>query len=283
MLSTRQIRMAVVGSLLLLICTAGVGWAEGENPSPPDSGTPVTVTTVTLEQSPQSANTNTDAIADPSDSPEAGNTAETGSLPESSPEPEPWRAVVNSLRPGYWEPSILPAQGLAMYYNPGVFQQVLDFRYTHNHISKCDDCIGYAALLRGGDIDRQVWLQREGQMLEGPFWVVDAAALKHVPGLLSRNWVVDVDHDTAMRWRMAGPIPITVYDADSPEAQAAAEAQRSAAQTVALVGIGYKCASVPLETHDYQLLGALSDSVNCLISHQSSPVDGSVDAGTTDD
>lgn len=275
--------MAVVGSLLLLICTAGVGWAEGENPPPPDSGTPAAVATATPEQSPQSANTNTDAIADPSASPEAGNAAETGSLPESLPEPEPWRAVVNSLHPGYWEPSILPAQGLAMYYNPGVFEQVLDYRYTQHHLSACDDCIGYVALLRGGDIDRQVWLQREGQMLEGPFWVVDAAAFKHVPGLLSRNWVVDVDHDTAMRWRMAGPIPITVYDADSPEAQAAAEAQISAAQTVALVGIVYKCAIVPLETHNYQLLGALSDSVNCLISQQSNPVDGSVDAGTTND
>ena len=168
-----------------------------------------------------------------------------------------------------------------MYYNPDVFVRVMDFRFKSNHISECDECIGYVALLRGGDLDRRVWLQREGQRMEGAFWVGDAAAFKHIPALLSRNWVVDVDYDTAMRWRMAGPVSITVYDADSPEAQVAAADQLSAAQTYALVGFLYKCAILPLETNNYQVLDALADSATCLTSAQ--PDTDTVDADNTND
>jgi len=274
----RQIRVALIGSFLLFICTAGVGLAEGEAPppSPSDSGI---AAAIVIESAPQPANA--DTAAAPND-PASGGT-DTDSAPEPLPEPETWRPVVNSLRPGYWEASILPVRGLAMYYNPGVFQRVLDFRYKNDHISECAECIGYVALLRAGDIDRRVWLQREGEMLEGPFWVVDVAAGKDIPRLLSENWIVDVDHATAMRWRMAGPIPVTVYAADSPEAEAAAAAQASATQTLALIETVYKCAIVPLESHAYQVLDALADSATCLISGQSDLADGSADAETAND
>lgn len=33
----------------------------------------------------------------------------------------------------------------------------------------------------------------------------------HIPELLWRNWVVDVDDATAMRWGMRGPVTVTVY------------------------------------------------------------------------
>ena len=271
----KQIRVALAGSLFLLICTAGVGLAEGEAPAPPDSGA---ATAVVIEPSPQPAAA-PDVQAETDPDPEAVAVAE--SVVESFPEPEPWRAAVNSLRPGYWDASILPLRGVAMYYNPGVFQQVLDFRYANNHLSTCDECIGYVALLRAGDIDRRVWLHREGEMPEGPFWVVDAAAGKDIPRLLNQNWVVDVDHDTAMRWRMAGPVPITVYDENSAEAQTAREARASAAQTVALMGLVYKCAIVPLETHNYQMLDALVASAICLTAPQPDPALASPETETT--
>lgn len=222
----KNYRIALIMALLLLLSTGAIVLAEGETPPTPPADTGGIAGTGAAEGGAP------DAVAQVS-APN-GDPAETAPPAEKAPEEPPaWRAVVDSLRPGYWEASILPLQGLAMYYNPGVFQQVLDFRFAHNHITPCDECIGYVALLRGGDLDRRVWLKREGLLPEGPFWVVDAAALKHVPGLLNRNWVVDIDYQTAMRWRMAGPIPITVYDNDSHEARAAAAAH-FASETIPL-------------------------------------------------
>ncbi|HRJ40579.1 MAG: hypothetical protein KJZ86_02255 [Caldilineaceae bacterium] len=200
-------RTALVSGLLIVVCALGTVSAEGENPTtPPVEGG--------LMASVADSNTPGPEASDPDSTSEG---VESAVVP--TPEPNPWQPVVDSLRPSYWAASILPAQGLAMYYNPGVFQRVLDFRYAHNHISQCAECIGYVALLRAGDMDRRVWLKRQNRIAEGPFWVVDVAARRDIPGLLSRHWVVDIDHKTAMRWRMAGPIPITVYAAESPEAQ----------------------------------------------------------------
>lgn len=114
------------------------------------------------------------------------------------------------LKPDYFQQSPLPVQGLAMYYNPGIFQRVLKKQIAWGDVTECDECIGMVALLREGDMDRRVWLQRPGHPPEGPFWVVDQAAPHDVPGLVRRNWVVDVDYETAMRWGMRGPIPIIV-------------------------------------------------------------------------
>ncbi len=118
----------------------------------------------------------------------------------------------HDLKPDYFQPSPLPVRGLAMYYNPGLMQQVLQRQIGWGDVTKCDECIGMVALLREGDMDRRVWLQRPGHPAEGPFWVVDQAAPHDVPGLVRRQWVVDVDYETAMRWQMRGPIPILVLD-----------------------------------------------------------------------
>jgi hypothetical protein len=114
------------------------------------------------------------------------------------------------LSPSYYQPSPLPIKGLAMYYNPGVMEQVLKRQLGWGDVTECDECIGRVALLREGDMDRRIWLQRPGHAAEGPFWVVDQAAEHDVPDLLKRNWAVDVDYETAMRWEMRGPIPIIV-------------------------------------------------------------------------
>ena len=130
---------------------------------------------------------------------------------------DPLTLVWQDLTPDYFQASPLPVQGRAMYYNPNVFERVLDFRLSANHVTECAECIGYVALLRRGDLDRRVWLRREGKPAEGPFWVIDVAGKNHVGMLLERNWVVDVDYATAMRWKMNRPIPITVLETPTPD------------------------------------------------------------------
>jgi hypothetical protein len=123
--------------------------------------------------------------------------------------------TVDDLEPGYYERTPLPVEGRVMYYNPGVMERVLEFRLRAKHVTECATCIGYAAMLRAGDLDRRVWLEREGHLAEGPFWVIDVAAPQHVGQLINRNWIVDVDYETAIRWRMNRPLPVKVY-ADPP-------------------------------------------------------------------
>lgn len=121
-----------------------------------------------------------------------------------------WISTYLDLNPSYYQPTPLPLRGLAMYYNPGVMDTVLANQLGWGDVTECDECIGRVALLREGDMDRRVWLQRPGHPVEGPFWVIDQAARHHVPGLVRRNWAVDVDYETAQRWEMRGPIPIVV-------------------------------------------------------------------------
>jgi|GEM_PF-1898757 len=208
----KQTQAAVAAALFLFVCTARVTVAEENVPATAPTGSESQSVAV-VEQPALPMNPDPDAA-------NGGGAA----VEAPQPDPEAWRPVVDNLRPSYWDASPLPVQGVAMYYNPGVFQRVLDFRYKNDHVTECDECIGYVALLRAGDIDRRVWLQRAGRRPEGPFWVVDVAARKDIPALLSRNWAADIDYRTAMRWRMAGPIPITVYAADSPQAREAAAA-----------------------------------------------------------
>lgn len=118
---------------------------------------------------------------------------------------------LDQLSPAYGEQSILPKSGKVMFYNPGIMEIVIENRIKANDISSCPDCIGYAALLRKGDLDRKIWIEFADGLVEGPFHVVDVAAPQHVLMLLGKEWVADVDYETAMRWRMAGPRWGTVY------------------------------------------------------------------------
>ncbi|MBW7886435.1 MAG: hypothetical protein H3C34_28170, partial [Caldilineaceae bacterium] len=60
--------------------------------------------------------------------------------------------------------------------------------------------------------NRKVWIQVGDRAMEGPFLVTDVAGRHHIPALIRRGWVVDVDYETAQRWLMQGPIPVTIYD-----------------------------------------------------------------------
>lgn len=118
-----------------------------------------------------------------------------------------------TLHPPYSESTPLPQSGKVMYYNPGVMERVLDYRVRTSDIEPCEECAGYVALLRAGDLNRKVWIELDTGEVEGPFLVIDVAQPRHIDMLLERNWVVDVDNDTARRWQMRGPIGGTVLAA----------------------------------------------------------------------
>jgi hypothetical protein len=115
------------------------------------------------------------------------------------------------LDPSYSSQTPLPASGKAMYYNPGVMEKVVENRLKFKRIEICEECIGRVAMLRFGDVNRKVWLQFYGSHLEGPFHVTDTAATQHVGMLLARDWVLDVDYQTAQRWGMRMPY-VTIWE-----------------------------------------------------------------------
>lgn len=130
---------------------------------------------------------------------------------DSSPDEHLSQVSATKLSPSYHERSSLPAFGKAMYYNPGVMETVLENRIEMGEVDFCIDCVGYAAMLRRGDLNNRIWIQLPDGTVEGPFLVIDVADLRHVPMLLKREWVVDVDYETAMRWRMSGPRLVTLW------------------------------------------------------------------------
>jgi len=71
---------------------------------------------------------------------------------------------------------------------------------------ECADCIGYVAIIDCDRIGERVWLRRPGTIAEGPYAIADCAHSRHVSKLVARNWVVDVDWETAIRWDMHAPI-----------------------------------------------------------------------------
>lgn len=99
--------------------------------------------------------------------------------------------------------------GDASYYAPGVMEQVLDYRLGRGQVLPCPTCAGYVALLDRQDIGRLVWLDW-GDGIDGPYLAIDCAAAEHRAGLERRGRVVEVDYATAMRHRMAGPVPVRV-------------------------------------------------------------------------
>ncbi|MBP9819611.1 hypothetical protein KBC79_02625, partial [Candidatus Woesebacteria bacterium] len=114
-----------------------------------------------------------------------------------------------------------PRHGKAMFYGQGLMDQVLANRKAWGQIpqDKIQTCEGSdpvykgcVALLRAGDIGREIWMQRPGGAIQGPFLVIDVAAKHDVSCLLERGWVVDVDRETAREWNMDGPIDIILHE-----------------------------------------------------------------------
>lgn len=127
-----------------------------------------------------------------------------------------------SLVPAYEAETPLPTSGIATYYGEGVMDEaIINQRNNYGEdkipadlsMTNKGKYVGFVALLRQGDIGREVWITNpDTGDREGPFLVVDVAARKDISNLLSRNWVVDVDYETGKRWKMSGPKDVTVYD-----------------------------------------------------------------------
>lgn len=96
--------------------------------------------------------------------------------------------------------SPLPATGKAMYYSKGLFEKVLASRVKSEKFPICDNCVGLIAMLRDGDRRRKVCINRKGQPTEGPFLVADVAGDSHKKQMIEKEWVADVDYETAIRW-----------------------------------------------------------------------------------
>ncbi len=100
----------------------------------------------------------------------------------------------------------LPATGLATFYNPGVFQQVLATRGLPADACTSQGHVGCVAMLHEADQGRTVCINGYGPLL-----VVDSAASHHRDALVAKGWVIDIDPDA---WDALGfpaaPTSVTV-------------------------------------------------------------------------
>jgi len=104
--------------------------------------------------------------------------------------------------------SPLPASGKINYYSNGVMNLVWHYRHYVEKYIVCPECVGFAALMRDGDKQRKICIQRAGSLIiEGPFHVIDVAGDHDKPNLIQKqNWLVDVDWNTSRAWKMQGPM-----------------------------------------------------------------------------
>lgn len=91
--------------------------------------------------------------------------------------------------------------GYASYYDEGVFEQVWDYR--EHTIPVCEECVGYAATENHSDLGKRIWVSNGSEWI-GPLQVIDVGALD-TPGR-----IVELDKWLANRWKMKGPIQVTI-------------------------------------------------------------------------
>lgn len=85
--------------------------------------------------------------------------------------------------------------GLWTYYAPGLAETVQQNR----EIPACSDCVGLAVTVARSHLAQYVDIRHAGQWV-GPFLVVDVGTGNHRPHLVG-----EIDFQTAMAWRIAGP------------------------------------------------------------------------------
>lgn len=126
--------------------------------------------------------------------------------------------IAQSVDPPWYMAARLPVRGEVTFYAPGVMESTYHTRLERAQVPYCDRpaCVGYIATLRPGDLGRKVWLQVPGRAAEGPFLVVDYAAIEDFERLRTRGLIAEVDNVTARRWGMRGPLYNVVMTSQPP-------------------------------------------------------------------
>jgi len=70
--------------------------------------------------------------------------------------------------------------------------------------------IGAVAVYRNGDKGRDIHILWPDGTIDGPYLAIDVVARNHYQLGLSRNRVIDVDYNTAIRHNMEGPVAVTI-------------------------------------------------------------------------
>jgi len=115
-----------------------------------------------------------------------------------------------------WFPSM---SGCAAYYADGNMAKTMTaFGYTekssgyYNWLDE-NGYLGAVAVYRKGDMGKDVHILWPDGTIDGPYIAIDVVAKHHYNLGLSKNRVVDVDYNTAMRHEMRGPVAVTIiYD-----------------------------------------------------------------------
>lgn len=98
--------------------------------------------------------------------------------------------------------------GYSTFYGPYAMKATADYRgmkYQENYV-------GMVSGIFCADIGNQVWLKRPNKDWEGPFLIVDCARQNDLYGVIvSYGEVVEVDHETAIRWGMVDRYTDEVY------------------------------------------------------------------------
>lgn len=108
----------------------------------------------------------------------------------------------------YWQPTEARAvSGEASYYAPGVMAAVATRRGLD-----LDGYLGGVAMMRRGDVGREVWvLAGDSDTWTGPFLVVDCAQRAHYASLVAGDRVIELDRGS---WLSLGlpewPVPVVV-------------------------------------------------------------------------
>lgn len=103
-------------------------------------------------------------------------------------------------------PIVHTETGNAKYYASGVMERVYAKRLEMKHVTPCPECIGMVALMRREDLNKRVYLCREGHECEGPFLVIDCAGRNVLARRLRQGDVVEVSWQIAQAWQMRGPL-----------------------------------------------------------------------------
>lgn len=132
----------------------------------------------------------------------------------------PYNATANMA----WEEKTdaISMSGCAAYYSKGLMPSVAErLGYKEEGVRYKDwlsenGYIGAVAVYRLGDRERDVHILWPNGVVDGPYYAIDVVARRHYELGLSKNRVIDVDHQTAQRHNIRGPMAVTIIYDNTP-------------------------------------------------------------------